>query len=438
MNNKFTQIVMFFVIFLFFSCASVTSNKNIEISTSHQNVVSKLQKTIKIKERIPKFSIKPVDIRNFGICLGPDGQDKYYINANTSLHFIAKFEKPIFLNKSLRLVFEGKSFPLMRSTVQSFITEKISLSFLKKGIYRHPLPIKIYIDDNLIGEYKLNSVIIDTIPPSTPKLEVQACLCKSFVLNWYPVDKDAVYLIQNLNKNAHWLTIKSVKNPPVEIDNNGIPKGRWRVVAMDCAKNKAVSNEIELTYICQRLYPKFNGDIRVSSFDKNSFTINWSIRNYGNIPVRFIIEKLENQQWKHVIETKSTSASIGSPPFEGNYRVVMYYCDSRMEAKDFSPAIIDITEKGCGGTCEKAYNNALYEKIYSYFGELIGEKHFSIDISQKRREFVIHLEGHMCPINYEKLGCRCYNGICKAKVRAFVRTQELLDFRKNNHNPNTF
>lgn len=202
-------------------------------------------------DRLNDFQLK-ILTENHGICPGPDGKDMIFLGRDARLQLILSFSQtPSADVKAGDLVarIAGLAVPFVRRTSEeTYMTDIIDLGSLKQGLDTGPLGVSIYHKDMdqeiLLGTEGM--LAIDTIPPAKP-----ANLCATdagpdyFSLTWENGKGEIRDYSVQMWDSGQWRTLRSgFTSPPVRIDSK--PAGRVRLMAMDCALNRAFSEEVAL------------------------------------------------------------------------------------------------------------------------------------------------------------------------------------------------
>jgi len=197
------------------------------------------------------FQIKILTEKH-GICPGPDGKDMVFLGRGGRLQLVLRFtQTPSADVKAGDLVarIADLSFPFARRTSEkTYMTDIIDLSSLKHGLTTGPSGVSIFYKDRdkeiLLGTKGM--LAIDTIPPPKPvNLYVADTGPDYFSLTWES-EKGEVkeYSVQKWD-SGQWRTLRSgFSSPPVRLTSK--QEGRVRVMAMDCALNRAFSQEVAL------------------------------------------------------------------------------------------------------------------------------------------------------------------------------------------------
>jgi len=135
-----------------------------------------------------------------------------------------------------------------RTSEKTYMTDIINLGSLKHGTNTGPSGVSIVYKDRdkelLLGTKRM--LAIDTIPPPKPlNLYVTDTGPDYFSLTWESGKGEIKeYFVQRWD-SGQWCTFRSgFSSPPVRIDSK--PGGRVRVMAIDCALNRAFSQEVAL------------------------------------------------------------------------------------------------------------------------------------------------------------------------------------------------
>jgi len=187
-----------------------------------------------------------------GICPGPDGKDMIFLGRDARLQLVLRFtQTPPADVKAGDLVarIADLSFPFARRTSEkTYMTDIINLSALKQGLTAGPSGVSIIYKDRdkeiLLGVKGM--LTIDTVPPPKPlNLYVTDTGPDYFSLTWESGKGEIKeYSVQRWD-SGQWRTFRSgFSSPPVRL--NSKPAGRVRVMAIDCALNRAFSEEVAL------------------------------------------------------------------------------------------------------------------------------------------------------------------------------------------------
>lgn len=217
------------------------------IAIDQQSIVHRESLT----DRLTDFQLKILTEKH-GICPGPDGKDMIFLGRDARLQLVLRFSQtPPADVKAVNLVarIADLSFPFARRTSEnSYMTDIINLSALKQGFTTGPSGVSIFYKDRdkeiLLGAKGM--LAIDTIPPPKPlNLYVKDTGPDYFSLTWESGKGEIKeYSVQKWD-SGRWRTLRSgFSSPPVRIDSK--PAGRVRVMAIDCALNRAFSEEVAL------------------------------------------------------------------------------------------------------------------------------------------------------------------------------------------------
>ena len=187
-----------------------------------------------------------------GICPGPDGKDMIFLGRGARLQLVLRFtQTPPADVKAGDLVarIANLHFPFARRTSEkTYMTDIINLSALKQGLTTGPSGVSIFYKDRdkevLLGAKGM--LAIDTIPPPKPlNFYVTDTGPDYFFLTWESGKGEIKeYSVQRWD-SGQWRTFRSgFSSPPVRIDSK--PEGHVRVMAIDCALNRAFSQEVVL------------------------------------------------------------------------------------------------------------------------------------------------------------------------------------------------
>ena len=187
-----------------------------------------------------------------GICPGPDGNDMIFLGRGAKLQLVLRFSQtPSADVKAGDFVarIANLHFPFARRTSEkTYMTDIINLSALKHGLTIGPSGVSIFYKDRdkeiLLGTKGM--LAIDTIPPPKPvNLYVADTGPAYFSLTWESGKGEIKeYFVQRWD-SGQWRTFRSgFSSPPVRL--NSKPGGRVRVMAIDCALNRAFSQEVVL------------------------------------------------------------------------------------------------------------------------------------------------------------------------------------------------
>jgi len=204
-----------------------------------------------LKEFLKDFQLK-ILTENHGICPGPDGGDMIFLGRGARLQLILMFTRipsPGIKAGDLVARIAGLNVPFARRTSEmTFMTDIIDLGSLKHGLDTGPLGVSIFYKDRdkeiLLG---IKGVLaIDTIPPPKPvNLYVADTGPDYFSLTWENGKGEIKEYSVQIWDSGQWRTLRSgFSSPPVRL--NSKPQGRVRVMAIDCALNKAFSEEVVL------------------------------------------------------------------------------------------------------------------------------------------------------------------------------------------------
>ncbi|MFH1935126.1 MAG: fibronectin type III domain-containing protein [Pseudomonadota bacterium] len=204
-----------------------------------------------LKEFLKDFQLK-ILTENHGICPGPDGKDMIFLGRGARLQLILRFlQTPSVDVEAGDLVarIAGLNLPFARRTSEkTYMTDIIDLNALKHGLDSGPLGVSIFYKDRdkeiLLGAKGM--LAIDTIPPPAPvNFYVTDTGPDYFSLTWESGKGEIKeYCVQKWD-SGQWCTFRSgFSSPPVRL--NSKPEGRVRVMAIDCALNRAFSEEVAL------------------------------------------------------------------------------------------------------------------------------------------------------------------------------------------------
>ena len=205
----------------------------------------------RLTDRLTDFQLQILTEKH-GICPGPDGKDMIFLGRGARLQLILGFSQtPSADIRAGDLVarIADLSFPFARRTSEkNFMTDIINLGSLKHGLNTGPSGISIFYKDRdkeiLLGAKGM--LAIDTSPPPKPlSLYVTDTGPDYFSLTWENGRGEIKeYSVQKWD-SGQWRTFRSgFSSPPVRIDSK--PAGRVRVMAIDCALNRAFSEEVAL------------------------------------------------------------------------------------------------------------------------------------------------------------------------------------------------
>ncbi|MCK4337014.1 MAG: fibronectin type III domain-containing protein, partial [Candidatus Aminicenantes bacterium] len=191
---------------------------------------------------------------NHGLCSGPDGKNMIFWGRDARLQLVLMFRHipptDVRLDDLVARI-AHLNFPFtQRTSERVYMTDVIELNSLEHGLNTDPTGISIFYKGR-DGEVFLGTqgrLAIDTIPPMAP-MNLRAIDSQSsyFLLTWEYEKDIKEYLVEKWD-SGKWLTIRSgFRSPPVRIDSR--PEGRVRIVAMDCALNRAISDEVWVEYI---------------------------------------------------------------------------------------------------------------------------------------------------------------------------------------------
>ena len=204
-----------------------------------------------LTDRLTDFQLKTLTEKH-GICPGPDGKDMIFLGRGARLQLVLRFSQtPSADVRAGDLVarIADLSFPFARRTSEkTYMTDIIDLGSLKHGLNTGPSGVSIFYKDRdkeiLLGTKGM--LAIDTIPPLKPvNLYVADTGPDYFSLTWESGKGEIKeYSVQRWD-SGQWRTFRSgFSSPPVRIDSQ--PAGRVRVMAIDCALNRAFSQEVAL------------------------------------------------------------------------------------------------------------------------------------------------------------------------------------------------
>ncbi|MBW2610698.1 MAG: fibronectin type III domain-containing protein [Deltaproteobacteria bacterium] len=189
---------------------------------------------------------------NHGICPGPDGNDMIFLGRGARLQLILRFaQTPSADIRAGDLVarIANLHFPFARRiSEKTYMTDIIDLDSLKHGINTGPSRVSIVYKDRdkelLLGAKGM--LAIDTIPPPKPlNLYVTDTGPDYFSLIWESTKGEIKEYFVQIWDSGQWRALRSgFSSPPVRIDSK--PEGRVRVMAIDCALNRAFSQEVVL------------------------------------------------------------------------------------------------------------------------------------------------------------------------------------------------
>ena len=189
---------------------------------------------------------------NHGICPGPDGKDVIFLGRGARLQLVMMFTRTPSADiraGDLMARIADLNIPFARRTSEkTYMTEIIELNALKHGLDTGPLGVSIFYKDRdkeiLLGIKGM--LAIDTIPPPKPlNLYVTDTGPDYFSLTWENGKGEIKECSVQIWNSGKWVAISSGFNsPPVRIDSK--PAGRVRVMAIDCALNRAFSQELVL------------------------------------------------------------------------------------------------------------------------------------------------------------------------------------------------
>lgn len=204
-----------------------------------------------LTEHLTDFQLK-ILTENHGICPGPDGRDLIFLGRGAKLQLVLTFSQtPSADVKADDLVarIADLSFPFARRiSEKTYLTDIIDLGSLKHGINTGPSGVSIFYKDSdkeILLDTK-GMLAIDTIPPPKPvNFYVTDTGPDYFSLTWESGKGESKeYSVQRWDSDQ-WRTFSSgFSSPPVRIDSK--PAGRIRVMAIDCALNRAFSQEVAL------------------------------------------------------------------------------------------------------------------------------------------------------------------------------------------------
>jgi len=189
---------------------------------------------------------------NHGLCPGPDGKDMIFLGRDARLQLVLRFTQtpPADVRPGdLVARIADLNIPFARRTSEkTYMTDIIDLSSLKHGLNTGPLGVSIFYKDRdkeiLLGTKGV--LAIDTIPPPAPvNLYVKDTGPDYFSLTWESGKGEIKEYSTQIWDSGQWRTFRSgFSSPPVRIDSK--PEGRVRVMAIDCALNRAFSEEVVL------------------------------------------------------------------------------------------------------------------------------------------------------------------------------------------------
>jgi len=216
---------------------------------------------VKEKTKGPLSSIPDLRLNDFqlkiltekhGICPGPDGNDMIFLGRGARLQLILSFSQtPSADIRAGNLVarIADLCFPFARRTSEkTYMTDIIDLGSLKHGLNTGPSGVSIFYKDKdkeiLLGTRGM--LAVDTVPPPKPlNLYVTDTGPDYFSLTWESRKGEIKeYSVQKWD-SGQWRTFRSgFSSPPVRL--NSKPAGRVRVMGIDCALNRAFSQELAL------------------------------------------------------------------------------------------------------------------------------------------------------------------------------------------------
>lgn len=252
-------ILIFALCLLFVSCASsmkTVSKRSNKSTPSNGNLkpsipVSGQILEKKLVDKLKNFRLEILS-EKYGLCPGQDGKDIIFLGRDARFQLILQFNQilppevmPQDLIAKIRHLYFAFS---KRTSEKEFVTNIVNIGDLEDGINIKPTSVEIYY----AGHYenvrlgKQGMLSISTAPPPKPvNLQVKRNGIKKFLLTWTSAEgfiKE--YLVQEWNSDR-WITLSSGSRS-LHFSFNGKPEGRIRIVAVDCALNKAFSKAINL------------------------------------------------------------------------------------------------------------------------------------------------------------------------------------------------
>ena len=194
-------------------------------------------------------------LENHGLCPGPDGKNMIFLGRDARLQLVLTFSQippADVAPDGLVARIAHLNFPFVKKTSERvYMTDIINLDSLEDGLNTGPTGISISYKgpdrEVFIGTQEI--LAIDTTSPPRPiNLRVAESGPGHFSLSWeYIKEGIKEYLVQKWD-SGQWLTLRSgFSLPPVTIKSK--PEGRFRIVAVDCALNRAFSDEVWVEYI---------------------------------------------------------------------------------------------------------------------------------------------------------------------------------------------
>ena len=232
------------LLLLFFLCGLLSA-----CAQPHRVLIRPLPSTPDLQ--LNDFQLKILTEKH-GICPGPDGKDMIFLGRDARLQLILRFtQTPSADVKAGDLVARIADLNISfarRTSEKTYMTDIIDLSSLKHGLTTGPSGVSIFYKDRdkeiLLGAKGM--LAIDTIPPSKPlNLYVTDTGPDYFSLTWESGKGEIKeYSVQKWD-SGQWLTFRSgFSSPPVRLYSK--PGERVRVIAIDCALNRAFSQEVVL------------------------------------------------------------------------------------------------------------------------------------------------------------------------------------------------
>ena len=192
---------------------------------------------------------------NAGIGPGPDGKNVPYLGRDAAIQMILRFQDAV--DESIgphrfTARIGHLPFPFIKQiSNREFLTDMTQLTSIPSGLNIGPSGVSLfYKDRELKSSLSKGTVAIDTSPPPRAEnIKVKTCSPEHYVLAWESEKGDIrEYRVQKWD-SGRWAPIRSgIGNPPVRIDAE--PKGRIRVVAVDYALNRTISEEIDIEERC--------------------------------------------------------------------------------------------------------------------------------------------------------------------------------------------
>ncbi|MEA1873148.1 MAG: fibronectin type III domain-containing protein [Bacteroidota bacterium] len=249
-NAFFLVLILLFLFGLLTACAQTHS---VQIKPSPPSPPDPQPATLGEKQidLLRDFQLQILS-ENHGICPGPDGRDMSFLGRNARLQLILRFvQAPPADIRAGDLVarIADLNLPFARRTSKkTYMTDIVALSSLKQGLNTGPSGVSIFYKDKdkeiLLGTKGM--LAIDTIPPQAPvNLYVTDTGPDYFFLTWESKKEEIKEYFVQIRDSGQWRTLSAgFSSPPVRL--NSKPQGRVRVMAIDCALNRAFSEEVVL------------------------------------------------------------------------------------------------------------------------------------------------------------------------------------------------